>query len=134
MIYVDTSVLIRYLTADDPVRTPAAMAIIESPEPRAISIIAVLEASHVLRSAYGYERGNIAAALIALITRRNVVVPELDKEHVLLGLEAWRRGSTGSPGDALIAASMSARGADAIATFDTGFPAGAWAVLSGPQA
>ena len=63
-----------------------------------------------------------------------MVIPEFEKEHVLLWLEAWRKGSTGSPGDALIAASMSANGAEAIATFDTGFPPGPWTILSGPQA
>lgn len=133
MIYVDTTVVIRYLTGDDPIRTPAAMAIIESSESRAISIVSVLEASHVLRTAYAYERGDVAAALIALIARRNIVIPEIEKEHVLLWLEAWRKGSSGSPGDALIAASMSALGAGAIATFDPGFPQGSWTILSGPQ-
>lgn len=133
MIYVDTSVVIRYLTGDDPVKTPAAMAIIETRASRAISIVSVLEASHVLRTAYAFDRGSVAAALIALISRRNVVIPEFEKEHLLLWLEAWRKGSTTSPGDALIAASMSAHGAEAIATFDTGFPPGAWTILSGPQ-
>ena len=109
------------------------MAIIESSDLRAISMISVLEASHVLRTAYGHERGDVAAALIALIARRNVVVPEFEKEHVLLWLEAWRKGSAESPGDALIAASMSAFGAEAIATFDSGFPQGPWSILSGPQ-
>lgn len=133
MIYVDTSVVIRYLTGDDPVRTPAAMAIIETRAARAISIVSILEAAHVLRTTYLYERRNVAAALIDLISRRNIVVAEFAKEHVLRWLEAWRDGSAGSPGDALIAASMSAHDAEAIATFDTGFPVAGWTVLSTPQ-
>jgi predicted nucleic acid-binding protein len=133
VIYVDTSVVIRYLTGDDPVRTPAAMAIIETRTQRAISIMTILEAAHVLRTSYDYERRNVAAALVDLIARRNVVVPEFAKEHVFRWLEAWRDGSVGSPGDALIAASMSTNDAEGIATFDTGFPQGAWTILSGPQ-
>lgn len=133
MIYVDTSVVITYLTGDNPIRTPAAMAIIETKASRAISIVSILEAAHVLRTSYGYERSNVAAALVDLIARRNVVVPEFAKEHVLRWLGAWRDGSAGSPGDALIAASMSAHDAQAIATFDTTFPQGAWTILSGPQ-
>ena len=131
MIYVDTSVVVRYLTGDDPARMSAATAIIETPAARAVSIVSILEASHVLRTAYAYERRNIASALIDLISRQNVVVPEFAKDHVLRWLDAWGSGAVGSVGDALIAASMSAHGAEAIATFDTGFPPGAWAILSG---
>lgn len=131
MIYVDTSVVIRYLTGDDPVRTSAAMVIIETRAARAVSIVSILEASHVLRTAYAYERRSIAAALIDLVSRRNVVVPEFAKDHVLRWLSLWGNGTVGSVGDALIAASMSAHDAEAIATFDAGFPPGAWAILSG---
>ena len=133
MTYVDTSVIIRYLTGDDPVRTSAAMTIIETGAVRAVSIISILEASHVLRTAYAYERRNIASALIDLVARRNVIVPEFAKDHVLYWLNSWGNGTVGSAGDALIAASMSTHDAEAIATFDTRFPAGPWAVVAGPQ-
>jgi predicted nucleic acid-binding protein len=132
LIYVDTSVVIRYLTGDDPSRTSAATAIIETRAARAVSIISILEASHVLRTAYAYERRSIASALIELVSRRNVIVPEFAKDHVLRWLTLWGNGSVGSPGDAMIAASMSAHDAKAIATFDTGFPPGAWTILPGP--
>lgn len=131
MIYVDTSVVIKYLTGDDPVRTSAAMAIIETRAVRAVSIVSIVEASHVLCTAYTYERQSIASALIELVSRRNVIVPEFAKDHVLRWLSLWGDGTVGSAGDALIAASMSANDAEAIATFDAGFPPGAWAIHSG---
>ena len=133
MIYVDTSVVVRYLTGDDSERSPAAAAVIETDDTRAISIVSILEAAHVLRTGYGYERRDIAEALIGLTERRNVVVPEVLKDHVLRWLDEWRDGAAESIGDALIAASMSAQAAEAIVTFDRGFPAGEWAVLSGPR-
>jgi len=133
VIYVDTSVVVRYLTGDDPERSPAAAAVIETDDPRAVSVISILEAAHVLRTGYGYERRNIAEALSGLTERRNIVVPEVLKEHVLRWLDEWRDGGADSIGDALIAASMSAGAAEAIVTFDRGFPAGEWAVLSGPR-
>jgi len=132
VIYVDTSVVVRYLTGDDPERSPAAAAVIETDDPRAASVISILEAAHVLRPGYGYERRNIAEALSGLTERRNIVVPEVLKEHVLRWLDEWRDGGADSIGDALIAASMSAQAAEAIVTFDRGFPAGEWAILSGP--
>lgn len=131
-MYVDTSVIVRYLTGDDPARSRAAAIVIETQAIRAISVISLLEAAHVLRWDYKHECRNIAAALIDLVARRNIVVPEFLKEHVLRWLGAWRDGTADSIGDALIAASMSSTQAEAIATFDRRFPVGDWTVLSDP--
>jgi predicted nucleic acid-binding protein len=97
-----------------------------------VSIVSILEASHVLRIAYAYERRSIASALMGLVSRRNVIVPEFAKDHVLRWLNGWGDGAVGSAGDAMIAASMSAHDAEAIATFDAGFPPGSWTILTGP--
>ena len=131
-MYVDTSVIVRYLTGDDPARSRAAAIVIETQATRAISVISLLEAAHVLRWDYKHERRNIASALIDLVARRNIVVPEFLKEHVLRWLGAWQDGSADSIGDALIAASMSSTQAEAIATSDRRFPIGDWTVLSDP--
>ena len=131
-MYVDTSVIVRYLTGDDPARSRAAAIVIETQATRAISVISLLEAAHVLRWDYKHERRNIASALIDLVARRNIIVPEFLKEHVLRWLGAWRDGTADSIGDALIAASMSSTQAEAIATFDRRFPLGDWTVLSDP--
>ena len=131
-MYVDTSVIVRYLTSDDPPRSRAAALVIETQATRAISVISLLEAAHVLRWDYQHERRNIAAALIDLVARRNIIVPEFLKEHVLRWLGAWRDGTADSIGDALIAASMSSTQAEAIATFDRRFPLGDWTVLTDP--
>lgn len=133
MIYVDTSVVVRYLTGDDPARTAAAAAIIETRAPRAVSVVSVLEAAHVLRTRYAYERASIASALMHLVSRRNIVIPEFAKDHVLHWLNAWGNGTVGSAGDALIAVSMSATDAEAIVTFDTGFPRGSWKIFADGQ-
>ncbi len=132
MMYIDTSVIIRYLTGDDPTRSRAAAIVIEAPSIRAISVISLLEAAHVLRWDYHHDRGSIASALIDLVARSNVVVPEFLKEHVIRWLGAWRDGTADSIGDALIAASMSSTEAEAIATFDRRFPVGDWTILAGP--
>jgi predicted nucleic-acid-binding protein len=133
VIYVDTSIVVRYLTGDDPERSPAAAIAIETEEPRALSIISILETAHVLRTGYGHERRPIAEALIGLVERQNIVVAELPKEHVLRWLDAWRDEGAESIGDVLIAASMSAQAAKAIITFDRTFPTGDWKVLAGPR-
>jgi len=87
------AVIVRYLTGDDPERSPAA-AVIETEDPRALSIVSILEAAHVLRSGYQHERREIAAALIGLVERRNVVVPEFLKSTSCAGST---RGATARP-------------------------------------
>ena len=67
-MYVDTSVIVRYLTGDDPARSRAAAIVIETQAIRAISVISLLEAAHVLRWLGAWRDGtadSIGDALIA---------------------------------------------------------------------
>ncbi len=130
--YVDTSVVMRYLSGDDPGRMAAASVIIETTEPRLISIITVLEAAHALRWEYRYQRQPIARSLIDLITRANISVPEVPKETVRSCLQLWHDGGADSIGDALIAASMLINQADRVFSFDRRFPRLGWEVLTAP--
>ncbi|MFO1429120.1 MAG: type II toxin-antitoxin system VapC family toxin [Candidatus Competibacteraceae bacterium] len=64
---VDTNVLLRYLTADDPEQSPIAGRLINRPEENAddflVTIPVVCELTWLLRSRrYGFDRGQIADA------------------------------------------------------------------------
>jgi predicted nucleic-acid-binding protein len=67
MIGLDTNILVRYLTQDDPVQSPMATDIIEfrltEENPGFISIVALVETVWVLDRAYGLADDEIAAAL-----------------------------------------------------------------------
>lgn len=126
--YVDTNVVVRYLVGDDQARAAAAAAVIDSDRPLALSILSVLETAHVLRVSHGRNRADIAHALVDLLARENITVPEIPAESVMFALSRWRDGEIESVGDALIAASMLASVATEIYSFDATFPALGWQV------
>ncbi len=127
--YIDTNVVVRYLIGDDPARAAAAAAVIDSDRPLALSILSVLETAHVLRVSCGRNRAEIAQALVQLLARENVSVPEVPTETVMFALSRWRDGEIESVGDALIAASMLASVATEVHSFDATFPSLGWQVV-----
>ena len=120
--FVDTNVVIPYLSGHDDELMSRARSVIEVEDPRVISIGVILEAAWVLRRVYGYRVRDIAAAMRDLLSRANIEIAELPKETVLTMVERWRVSRIGSAGDAMIAASMTTHGADRIYSFDRRFP------------
>ncbi len=120
MISVDTSVVVRYL-----VGTPAAQArraarlIDDETVSIGVSVVALAECAHVLRTQYDVEARDIVDALIGLIQRENVRVLEVRSDLVLESL-VRARSMPGRPiPDALIVAAAMAADALPLATFDT---------------
>jgi predicted nucleic-acid-binding protein len=64
MLAIDTNVVVRYLTGDDPVQSPLARALIDSNDIY-VSRTVMLESDWVLRSAYGFAPAQVSAALRA---------------------------------------------------------------------
>jgi predicted nucleic acid-binding protein len=120
--FVDANVVIPYLSGHDDELMSRARSVIEVEDPRVISVGVILETAWVLRRVYGYRGRDIAAAIRDLLSRANIEIAELPKETVLTMVERWRVGRIGSAGDAMIAASMTTRGADLIYSFDRRFP------------
>jgi predicted nucleic acid-binding protein len=120
--FVDANVVIPYLSGHDDELMSRARSVIEVEDPRVISVGVILETAWVLRRVFGYRGRDIAAAIRDLLSRANIQIAELPKETVLTMVERWRVGRIGSAGDAMIAASMTTRGADRIYSFDRRFP------------
>ena len=95
MIGLDTNVLVRYLTQDDPVQSAQANAFIErqlSPAaPGVIGHIVLCEVGWVLSRAYGYTREQVADALGALLTCREFQIESPDLG--ILALQDYRNGT-----------------------------------------
>lgn len=105
MIGLDTNILVRYLTQDDPIQSLKATEIIErrltEEAPGFVSIVAMVETVWVLERAYSLATHEIAAAVERML-QADVLVVENEQE-VFTAMIALKDGQ-GSFSDAVIAA------------------------------
>jgi len=87
MTAVDTSVVVRLLTADDAKQAAAAKSLFQR-QPIWIAKTVLLETGWVLRSLYGYEEGVIREAFIKLLGLKNVHVEDEPSVAAALALTA----------------------------------------------
>lgn len=120
-VFLDSSVLVRYLAEDDPPRALAAAQLIDSDQTIVISGVVLLEALHVLRSGLAHQNPELARVLIRFVTRRNVEVFDADKVHLVAAMERSMSMSARRITDAIVAATAGHAGCDWIATFDEAF-------------
>jgi len=119
MIGLDTNVLLRYLTQDDPKHSARATEIIEqrltAEEPGFISLVSVLEVAWVLKSLFKRSRLQIANDIEMLLAADTLEIQ--NEQEVYTALVALRNGS-GTFEDALIGSLGAWRGCSATLTFD----------------
>lgn len=119
MIGLDTNLVVRYLTQDDPIQSPKATEIIErrltTENPGFVSIVAMVETVWVLDRAYGVPKHEIVAA-VERILQTEVLVVENEQE-VFTAMVAFKEGR-GSFSDAIIAALGAKAGCSFTLTFD----------------
>jgi predicted nucleic-acid-binding protein len=111
MLAIDTNLLIRYLTGDDPRQSASARALIDNNDIFVCATV-LLEAEWVLRSVYGYVATDVAKAFIAFAGLPRVAIEDPDLiakalDWVLQGMDF---------ADALHLAK--AKGCDAFVSFD----------------
>jgi predicted nucleic acid-binding protein len=119
VIGIDTSVIVRYLvgTPEDQARRAAAM-VDDDGVQVGVSVVALAECAHVLRTQYGVGQRDIIDALIDFVQRENVHVVDAQAD-VLAAMLVRARSMPGRPiPDALIVAAMAAADAVPLATFD----------------
>ena len=114
MLAVDTNVVVRYLTGDDPAQAAMARAAIDAGRVF-VSTTVFLECEWVLRSVYGFTGGEVAAAL-----RGFAGLPSVSVESPILLAEALDRAEAGMDfADALHLGA--AAQCEAMLTFDRHF-------------
>ncbi|HEY8508096.1 MAG TPA: type II toxin-antitoxin system VapC family toxin [Steroidobacteraceae bacterium] len=118
---IDTNVLVRFLTRDDPVQFQRAQKIIErdasAQNPIFISLVVLLETEWVLRSRYELTKSEILATFSDLLSSYDLRFE--DDASVEEALHTWKN-STAQFADCLIAARHRACGCRATASFDAG--------------
>jgi len=116
---LDTNILIRYLTQDDPDQSPKATRIIERrftrERPGFISLVTIAEAVWVLGSVYALADREIAYTVERMLQADTLLVQ--NEQQVYTAMVALRRG-WGAFGDALIGALGAWAGCDSTLTFD----------------
>ena len=111
---IDTDVVVRYLTGDDPARAARARSVIDAGEVFASTTV-LLESEWVLRSVYGLGAKDVAAALRGLAG-----LPNVSAENPVLLAEALDRAAHSMVfADALRLGA--AAGCEVMLAFDRGF-------------
>ncbi|MGB3127771.1 MAG: type II toxin-antitoxin system VapC family toxin [Pseudomonas sp.] len=118
MIGLDTNVLVRYVTQDDPVQSPKACELIESLttlSPGFVSLVSVVELVWVLQRCYQSAKSDVVAVLETLLRTRELIV-----EHAEIIWQALRRFSAHNAdfADCLIERCAHSAGCKYTATFD----------------
>lgn len=112
MISVDTNILVRYVTNDDPSQAKRALAVLARKEDIFIAKSVLLETEWVLRAVYDLPALSIQKAILHVLGLPNVIVE--DAQEVAQALEYNEKGLDFA--DALHLASSC--DADAFFTFD----------------
>ena len=119
MIGLDTNIVLRYLTQDDPRQSKAANDLIEDrltrDEPGHISAITVAEIAWVLKRLYAGSREEIADAIEGLLAAPTIVVEH--RSFVRQAVQDFRE-STAEFSDCVIGCVNAGAGCDATFTFD----------------
>ena len=121
MIGLDSNILVRYFTQDDPAQAAIATEVIEQrlseSEPAFISVVTMAETVWVLDRHYHFSRAQIATAIESALSAAALVVE--DDAEVFTALIALRDGR-GEFGDALIGALCAKAGCSRVLSFDRG--------------
>lgn len=119
MIALDTNVVIRYVTQDEPRQAAAATRVFEktltAEDPGFVTAVTLCEIAWVLADCYGAGKAAIREVISGLLGSKQIVVESA--ELAWKALRAWEK-SPGNFSDALIAQVAMAHGAVKVLTFD----------------
>lgn len=119
MIGLDTNVVVRYLTQDDPKQSAIANRIIEQELTEKnqgyITLVSLIEITWVLESCYGQTKDDLINVLDLLITIKQIRIEKTDL--VYLALKRFRTG-TADFSDALITLVCEDAGCKRVVSFD----------------
>jgi predicted nucleic-acid-binding protein len=121
VIGLDTNVLVRYLTQDDPTQSTRATKLMEQglseAEPGYVGLVVLAETAWVLQRLYSATAEEIRETVADLLATSQIVVE--NRAAVARALTLSRTGNC-ALADALIAASAEVAGCTAVVSFDRG--------------
>ncbi|MBF0265710.1 MAG: type II toxin-antitoxin system VapC family toxin [Gammaproteobacteria bacterium] len=119
MIGLDTNIIIRYLTQDDPEQSIIASELIEnkldSQNPGFISLIVLIEVVWVLKISYQQNKADLSNVIESLLTTKQLMIEKPASAYK--ALRYWQNGN-GDFSDALTAVISKENGCQNTLTFD----------------
>ena len=120
--FVDTNIVVRYLTGMPPDQADRAAEIIDETDGLLVSPVSLAEVYFVLDKVYGVPKDTVIGHLIEFLLKKNITPYAVEKELLIEGLRLCRgSGRVGVP-DALIWAEARTAGAHTTYSFDERFP------------
>ena len=118
MIGLDTNVLVRYITQDDPAQALAALRVMDSltaDSPGFLSLVVMMEIVWVLEVSYGFKKLELEQVLETLLRSKELIV-----ERAEIAWQAFRKFGAGNSdfADCLIERSCHAAECEYTVTFD----------------
>jgi len=120
--WLDTSVVVRYLTGDPPELADRAAAVIDGETELVLTSVVLAETAYVLTSVYGVGREVVVDHLIELLQKDNLSVADLTPEAAVSALLLCRPSGRVSFADALLWGAVRSAGDGVVVTFDERFP------------
>ncbi len=121
--FLDTSMVVRYLTGEPPALAERAAQIIDGEDDLKVTDVVLAETAYVLTSVYQVPRHVVVDHLIAFIQKKNVSAFALDKGLVLQALLVCRPSGRISFADAMVWAATRSAGNKTVYSLDERFPA-----------
>lgn len=121
--FLDTSIIVRYLTGDTPGLAEQAAKIIDSDEGLKISDVVLAETAYVLTSVYKIPREVVVNNLVTFMQKKNISPYALEKGLVLQALLFCRPSGRTSFADAMVWAAARSAGNKIIYSLDERFTA-----------
>ena len=120
--FLDTSVIVRYLTGDPPDLADRAAGMVDRVDDLLVTGVVLAETAYVLRSVYQVPREIVVDSLVTFLQKRNISTLAMDKGLALQGLLLCRSSGRVSFADAMVWAAARSAGAEIIYSLDERFP------------
>lgn len=120
--FLDTSILVRYLTGDPAELAEQAAQVIDNEDGLQVTDVVLAETAYVLTSVYRVSRSVVVDHLMAFLQKENVTPFALDKGLVLQALLLCKPSGRVSFADAMVWAAARASESRVVYSLDERFP------------
>ena len=131
--FLDTSMVVSYLTGDPPGQAQQAAAVIDQEERLVLTEVVLVETAYVLTTVYKVPREVVVDHLILFLQKQNISSFAVHKEFLLQALLLYRPSGRVSFADAMLWAAVRASGERSVYSLDERFPRDGVKVLGGKK-